>query len=333
MLIIFGLCFAISTLGFNVNDPSIISLKVVRYGFPVTWLKTTTSLPPPPPPQYAILWFELFVDIIFYLVLSAVISFIVMKAKRQHENLKKVPQSLWARFLFIILTAYFTKLITCGIHELLGHGLWARIFGANAIEVYVSWLGFGWCKWNPALESHIGNVMAMAGGLINTFIIGAAILMFLFFVHKRGSLYIRSFLFWLGFWATITQPGYLLLGGFTTKGDPWQLHLLTGVPLSFFVLLGFGLLLLVYPIISMLFLSDVSRLFPEYSQKTLLFALWLAMPIQVIFLMISPEHAMPIEMFIILLAVSMIPSLLSLPLFKFFNRMTEKQVSRSVQED
>lgn len=236
------------------------------------------------------------------------------------------------------MTAYFTKLITCGIHELLGHGLWALIFGANTIEVYVSWLGFGWCSWSPPLESHIGNVMAVAGGLINTFLIGAAILMFLFFVHKRGGLYVRSFLFLLGFWALTTQPSYLLLGGFTTKGDPWQLHSLTGIPLIFFVVLGFGLFLLVYPIISMLFLSDVSRLFPEYSLKTLFFVLWLAMPIQVILLTISPEQTypfneMPIEMFLPLLAVSMIPSLLSLPLFKFFNRMAEKQVSRSVRED
>jgi len=245
---------------------------------------------------------------------------------------------LWIRFLFIILAAYSTKLITCGIHELLGHGLWARIFGANAIEVYVSWLGFGWCRWYPPLESHIGNVMAMAGGLINTFLIGVAVLMFLFFVHKGGGIYIRSLLFWLGFWALTTQPSYLLLGGFTTRGDPWQLHLLTGVPLSFFVFLGFGLFLLVYPIISMLFLSEVGNLFPEYSQKALLFTLWLAMPIQVILLMISPEHTypfneMPIEMFLPLLAVSMIPSLLSMPLFKFFSRLAENHVFRHIQKN
>lgn len=227
---------------------------------------------------------------------------------------------MWARFLFVILVAYFTKLLTCGIHELLGHGLWAWIFGADTIEVYVSWLGFGWCKWYPDSESYVGRVMAMAGGLINTFIIGIAILTFLFFVYRKGGFYLKSFLFWLGFWATTTQPSYLLLGGFTTKGDPWQLYLMTGIPLSFFMLLGFGLFLLVYPMISVLFLSEVSGLFPGYSQKTLLFALWLAMPIQVILLMISPEHTMPFEIFLLLLAVSMTPSLLSLSLFKFFNR-------------
>jgi len=91
ILIIFGLCFAVSTLGYNVSDSFIPESKIVRYGFPMTWLKITTSLPPPPPPQYAVLWFELFVDIIFYLALSAVISFIVIKAKRQRETSTKVP--------------------------------------------------------------------------------------------------------------------------------------------------------------------------------------------------------------------------------------------------
>jgi len=227
---------------------------------------------------------------------------------------------LWGRFLFIIFVAYFTKLLTCGIHELLGHGLWAWIFGADIVEVYVSWLGFGYCRWQGISESPIASIMAMAGGLINTFIIGIVILILLFWTRRKEGLYLRSFLFWLGFWATTTQPSYLLLGGFSGEGDPAALHLLTGIPLSFFVLLGLGLLLLVYLTISVLSISELSGLFPEYSQKELLFALWLTMPTQVIFLMISPEHRMPLEMFLLLLTASMIPSLLSLPLFKFFNR-------------
>jgi len=90
MLIIFGLCFTISTLGYSEGDPAIISLKVVRYGFPMAWLKETTALPPPPPTQYTVLWYELFIDIIFYLVLSSVFSFIIIKAKRQREAPTKV---------------------------------------------------------------------------------------------------------------------------------------------------------------------------------------------------------------------------------------------------
>jgi len=320
MLIIFGLCFAVTTLGYNITDPAIISLKVVRYGFPMSWLKTITHTIELSPTQYIILWTELIVDIVFYLALSAIISFIIIKAKQQRETFTKVSQLVWIRFLFIILVAYLTMLITCGIHELLGHGLWAWVFGAESVWIYVSWLGFGWCRWHPHLESPLANVMAMAGGLINTLLVGAAILMFLFFVRRKGGIYLRSFFFWLGFWAVITQAGYLLIGGFITNSDPWQLHLMTGIPISFFLVLGFVLFLLVYPILSILFLRDVSKLFLEYSRKALLFMFWLSVPMQAILFMISPEYTIPFQTFLFLLALSMIPSLLSLPLFKFFNR-------------
>lgn len=85
MLIIFGLCFAISTLGYYERDFAISEIKVIRYGFPMTWLKATTSILPPSPTQYAVLWFELLIDIILYLALSSLVSFIIIKARSQHE--------------------------------------------------------------------------------------------------------------------------------------------------------------------------------------------------------------------------------------------------------
>lgn len=316
--IVFSLCFAVSTLGYSVVFPSIGTIRVVCYGFPMTWLRATTVILPPSPTQYIVLWFELCVDAVFYLALSLAISFVAIKPSKRLAPPAKT--SLGARVLLVILAAYSTKLISCGIHELLGHSFWAWIFGASSIQVYVSWLGFGWCRWNPSL-SGLARVMAVAGGLVNTFIIGAAILVFLYLVPKKDGFYLRFPLFWLGFWTTITQASYLLLGGLTGYGDPGALYSLTGVPLSFFVLLGFGLFLLVYLVVSVLFLSEVSGLFPEYREKTLLFEFWLTMPIQVIFFMASPEHALSFELFFLLLVVSMIPSLLSLPFFQLFNRL------------
>ncbi len=218
------------------------------------------------------------------------------------------------RVFLVVLVAYSTRLVSCAIHELLGHGLWAWVFGAEHVEVYVSWLGFGWCRWNPPL-SGIAQIMAMAGGLVNAFIIGAAILAFLCLLPKKGGFYLRFSLFWLGFWTTINQASYLLLGGFTGFGDPGQLHHSTGVPLSFFILLGFLLFLLVYIVVSALFLSEVGGLFPEFKEKTLLSEFWFTLPIQVILFTVSPEHAVSFELFLLLLTVSMIPSLLSHPLF------------------
>jgi len=316
-LIVFGLCFTISTFGYSEVDPAIISVRVVRYGFPMTWLKATTVILPISSTTYTLLWFELIVNIVFYLGLSLVISFITLRATQHREATTK--SSLWARVLFVALVAYLTRLLSCGIHELLGHGLWAWIFGADRVWIHVSWLGFGWCRYDPPLEG-VARVMATAGGLINTFTIGASIVTFLFLVRKKGGFYLRFFLFWLGFWTTITQASYFLLGGLTGYGDPGSLHLLTGIPLSFFILFGFGLFLLVYLAISVLFLAEVTNLFPEYRQKTLLFEFWITIPIQVISFMVSPEHKMSFQMFFLLLFASMIPSLLSLLLFQLFSR-------------
>ena len=228
---------------------------------------------------------------------------------------KNKKSALWKRTLLTVLVAYFTRLISCGIHELLGHGLWALIFGANKISVHVSWLGFGWCKWQGASSSYTAQVMIIAGGLLNTFIIGAVLLAFLFLAPKKGGFYLRLPMFWLGFWAVITQAGYLFLGGLTSLGDPWELHQLTGVPLSLFVFLGFSLFLIAYFAVSVLFLSEVTELFPEYSQRVLLFEFWLTIPIQTIFLMASPEHIISIGQFTAFFSLSMVPSLLAIPLF------------------
>jgi len=237
-----------------------------------------------------------------------------MKGKPQSEAVVKA--SLWVRILFVVFVAYSTKLVACGVHELLGHGLWAWIFGADKVWFYVSWLGFGWCRWSPPL-SGLARVMAMAGGLVNTFLIGTAILAFLYLAPKKGSRYLRLPIFWLGFWATINQASYLLLGGFTGYGDPGELNRLTGVPLGFFMFLGLGLFSLSYFVVSLLFLPEVCSLFPEYEKRTLLFEFWLTMPIQVVFFTVSPEHTLSLEWFFLLLVASMIPSLLSLPLYAY----------------
>ncbi len=319
-LITFLIFFALSTLVYREEYPAIISLKVVRYGFPMMWLETRTVVLPPSPTQYRILWFELLIDIIFYSSLSLGTSYIALRAGRRRRTW--IDTSLWRRLLLVVSVAYITKLLSCGIHEALGHGLWAWIFGADRIDIHVSWLGFGWCRWQGIDDSLVAKTMAMAGGLLNTSIIGLMILIVLFLKGKKGGFNIRLFLFCLGFWATIAQAGYLLLGGFAGKGDPGSLHSLIGVPLSLFALLGFVYFLVIYPVISMLFLTEVSGLFPEYSKKMLLFVFWLTIPLQTILVLVIDPIGLQIslETSLLLIVVSMVPSLLSLLFFRVFSR-------------
>lgn len=230
------------------------------------------------------------------------------------REMNEVPSStpFWLRVSFTFIVGYFTKLLSCLIHELFGHGLWACIFGADRIWFYVSWLGFGWCKWQGLDGSYIARVMVMAGGLIDTSIVGVAALIFLYLTRRRGGFYLRFLLFWLGFWASTTQAAYLILGGLVGTGDPASLSRITGVPLVSFIILGLALFLSAYIIISILFLSEMAPLFPEYSKGTLLFIFWLIIPLQVFLLAASPEHKLTFEQFTLSLALSILPSLVSI---------------------
>jgi len=170
---------------------------------------------------------------------------------------------------------------------------------------------------------YTASVMFSSGGLLNTFIIGAVILALLYLMPRKGGFYGRFSLFWLGFWATINQASYLLLGGLTGYGDVGSLHSLTGVPLNFFTLLGFSLFFLVYVVVSGLFLSEVRGLFPEYRERVLLFEFWLTIPVQVILFVVS--HTIASFWFLPLVFVSLLPSLLSAPLFPLFEHLAPRR--------
>jgi hypothetical protein len=170
--------------------------------------------------------------------------------------------------------------------------------------------------------SYLARVLFSAGGLLNTFLIGVVILASLYWVPHKGGFYLRFSLFWTGFWAAINQASYLLLGGVTGYGDPGALNAVTGVPLAVFAALGVGLFLAVYVAVSVLFLSEVTRLFPEYRTKTLLFAFWLSIPIQVMLFTVSPQHEVSATTFVLLLVISTLPSLLSPRLVPLFHHLS-----------
>jgi hypothetical protein len=324
--VIFGILFAASTSVYSeASHP--ITKKIGYYGLPFPWLKATTAILPPSPTQYSILWLELIMDIIFYLSLSVGLSLVILTTLKHSEAPEESP--VWNRVFLTVLVAYSTRLISCGIHELLGHGLWAFIFGADKISVQVSWLGFGWCSWEGAASSYTARVLIHGGGLLNTSLVGALLLTFLSLALEKGGFYVRFSVFWLGFWAVITQAGYLLLGGLARWGDPSMLSGLTGIPLFYFALFGFILFIIAYFVVSILFLLEIAELFPEYGQKVLLSEFWLTVPMQMILFSASPQHPVSTWGFISLFSLSIVPSLLSTQLFPLFQSAKRKVGARS----
>jgi hypothetical protein len=82
---IFVLCFVIFTFAYSVDRSPDVGVRIIYYGFPLQWLKTTTSTLWIVPTEYSVLWFELFVDVIFALAVSLAISFIALRG-RLHEK-------------------------------------------------------------------------------------------------------------------------------------------------------------------------------------------------------------------------------------------------------
>lgn len=81
---------------------------------------------------------------------------------------------------FTFSTIYLSRLVSCFVHEVLGHALWAWIFGAEKIWFNISWMGFGWCRWIGVDNAFNAKLMVIAGGIIDTFIIGFLLLIILF---------------------------------------------------------------------------------------------------------------------------------------------------------
>lgn len=317
-LIIFSFLFIISTFVNRLEEPSIISIRVVEYGFPYLWLKIITQRIPPPQTQYFVSIAELVYDVIIYLAISLIVSFFITRTPKENNPLKV---NIGVRLFVVFLVAYIARLGSCAVHEVLGHGLWAWIFGAKTIVYSISWLGYGVTIWEPPLSYHATSVI-VAGGIINSSIIGWGFLLFLYSTRKKGKRFlVRIPVFLLGSWLAITQASYLLIGGLTGYGDIGKMHHMFNIPYYTFDIIGVILFLISFIVISTLFLSELSWLFPEFGKRALLSEFWLIVPILLITFNISPDRGTPSELSPILLFISFLPTIVSIFAFKPFKKI------------
>lgn len=318
-LILFSIFFSLSTIIYRVQEISVISVRKIYYGWPFQWLQNTTFLIPPSGPIYSIRLVELLLDIAIMFAISAAISYLSVS---KDMNAKAVSrQGIGIRIAFLVIAAYLTRILSCAIHEVMGHGLWALAMGAHVIHANVTYLGFGWCSWEPPLIG-IKGLLAIAGGIISSFSAGAAILSFLYYLPRLGGFYSRLVLFLLGFWITITQSSYLIVGGLTGYGDIGSISHSLGIVPLYFAALGVPVFVLVFFVVSVLFFRELGRMFPSTDQKKLLSTFWLTIPILVVTFALSEEFSFPLTEFALFMALSIIPSIMAFPMFDFFRKLS-----------
>jgi len=170
--------FTFITFFSTVSAPSIISLKITRYGYPLGWFEVVIYTVAKLPPRYTVIPVNLLVDIFFTLILSFPLTFLILNF---HSNSNILLEgSIYFKIFFTFSTIYLSRLVSCFVHEVLGHALWAWIFGAEKIWFNISWMGFGWCRWIGVDNAFNAKLMVIAGGIIDTFIIGFLLLIILF---------------------------------------------------------------------------------------------------------------------------------------------------------
>ena len=319
--ILFSIFFSFSTLFYRVQVPSITLIRVVMLGWPFQWLKETVLLVPPSSAAYSVQWAELFSDVVLLFAASAIISYLATWRDREGKDAAGLSPGI--KITILVVVAYFTRILSCAVHEVLGHGLWALAMGAQSISVNVTFLGFGWCSWEPPLAG-IQGLLATSGGIISTFAAGAVILAFLYYMPATGKFYSRLILFWIAYWTTITQASYLIVGGITGFGDIGYVSRSLGIDYLYFAVIGVPLFILVYSIVSVLFFGETGVMFESVDQRKLLSAFWLTVPVLVVTFSVSQEFLLPVLEFALMLAISFIPSIMAFPMYVFFRRISRQ---------
>jgi hypothetical protein len=130
------------------------------------------------------------------------------------------------KFLMAFLSLGFvTKILGEIVHEVMGHGLFALVFGGRITSIKISLLwpyklsGIGFAPPTGGFLP-LQEVLVDGGGILMCLVVSfilQAILLSSF--SKRGNWVVSSALFWLALWTFINAAGYLVVGGVKPFGD------------------------------------------------------------------------------------------------------------------
>jgi hypothetical protein len=213
--------------------------------------------------------------------------------------------------VFVILgIASVMKLTSEFVHEVVGHGLLALLFGGRIVSVHLAWL------WPYQLSSiQISGTFTEwqrlwidSGGILSCLITSSLCQLILY--RRMTSRRMAIPLFWLAFWTFVNPVGYLILGGFHPFGDV-ALLIAQGV-LSPLLSLGLGALFFTGGFISLSRIAiNILHLMPHHltssRYRMLLSTLWLILPFVTTMAIIGLKFLSPSA--VLLVGLSSLPSL------------------------
>ncbi len=158
------------------------------------------------------------------------------------QEKKGIKEPLVVVFL---LSAFFMKLVSEFVHEVIGHGLFVMLLGGTIRSVYISVLWpyeLSHIQWTlPPLEVW-QRVWLYSGGIIAT---GALALVLITYLLVKSPDYRLTVIFsWLAFWCLMNAAGYLVIGGLHPFGDIAGLMNLNVISSAQSLGLGIGILVM-----------------------------------------------------------------------------------------
>lgn len=314
--VLFGVLISLVT---GLLERHVISILEVRYyGFPLIWRITNLN----GPTEYVLTNFT--IDTLIWAAVSLLVFFLSQMVKnlqittptnfRSDKEVESNERKFHAFFLYFLALAFLMKVAGEFVHEVLGHGMFALLFGGRIVEVNISLL---WPYRLSGIEIS-GNfedwqqLWIDGGGILICLIVSCIIQVLLW---KLKNWHFTAPLFWLAFWTSLNPAGYLIIGGIKPFGD--ILDLISKGILSQSEYLVIGLLVFSLTFFSLSgVLENIVRHTGFIRNKKLLRAfisiLWLTIPF--VTLMAITGLGFLRSYSLTLFAISFIPSLVALVL-------------------
>jgi hypothetical protein len=200
-------------------------------------------------------------------------------------------------FTLFAVSAFVMKIIAEFVHEILGHGSFALLFGGEIASVYISVLwpyDFSSVKFNmPNDITSAQWTWIYAGGILiclsASFLTQAFLLL-----EKRIRRFYALTLFWFAFWTFVSSTGYLIIGGLSPFGDVLQLIALGVITQFLSLILGLIIFCMGFVSLSWILRTTLLEIFPTKKASLGVTTFWLILPTLVLVMLANPDRTLQV---------------------------------------
>jgi len=184
----------------------------------------------------------------------------------------------WVFTLAFLSAGFVMKIVGEAVHELLGHGALALLFGGRVTDFYISLIWpyeFSYVRLSIPDATSSQMMWVIGGGILVSAVVSYSVQAFLLWKKLRWEFSVP--LFWLSFWCYVNATGYLIVGGVYPFGDVEELIHLGVLTSSLALVIGAALFLVGFFIISGILRRTLATFLKKKTRWWIL-AFWFIIP-------------------------------------------------------